>query len=174
MKNNTSGENPIKPLEKVTVSLKVNGRDVEVTVPVHYTLLDILRYELAQTGTKEGCGMGECGACTVIMNDEIVAACLVLATAARGKAVQTIEGIRETPRGRQLIEAFVKHAAVQCGFCTPGMIVSAYSLISKYKVPTREQITEALSGNLCRCTGYVKIFDAINDAAAEIKKGEVA
>lgn len=174
MKNHEREENVMKPLEKVSVAFTVNGREASMTVPAHYTLLDILRYELKQTGTKEGCGMGECGACTVIMNGEIVASCLVLASTLNSKTVLTIEGIRESAAGRRIIDSFVRHAAVQCGFCTPGMVVAAYSLLSRRPSPTRDEVAAALSGNLCRCTGYAKIFDAITDAAAEIRKGEVA
>ena len=166
---NFSEENA-KPLETVAVKFKVNDDDISLNVPCHYTLLDILRYELKLTGSKEGCGMGECGACTVIMDGDIVAACLVLCTSLTGKKVLTIEGIKNDKKAKPIIDAFVKTTAVQCGFCTPGMVVSSYALLKKYKNPTNEQIMEGLSGNLCRCTGYVKIVDAIHEAAKELNK----
>ena len=167
-------ENTLEPMSKIRVKFTVNGKLIEVNVPVTYTLLDIIRYELKFTGTKEGCGMGECGACTVIMNGELVTACLVLASSLEDKTVLTIEGISEMPSAKPLIDSFVKRASVQCGFCTPGMIVAAYALLSKHELPNNDQILEGLAGNICRCTGYAKIVEAINEAALELSKSKKA
>lgn len=155
---------------KIKVSFTVNGSPVSLTVPCHYTLLDVLRYELGYTGTKEGCGMGECGACTVIMDGEVIASCLALVTTLEGRKITTIEGLRDDEKAKPIIDAFIRNAAVQCGFCTPGMVVASYVLLKKHRRPTKDQILEGLSGNLCRCTGYVRIVDAVNEAAAELSK----
>ncbi|MEZ7891263.1 MAG: (2Fe-2S)-binding protein [Candidatus Wallbacteria bacterium] len=174
MPDKKTAENALEPMSKIQVKFIVNNKDINVTVPVTYTLLDILRYELKFTGTKEGCGMGECGACTVIMNGELVTACLVLASSLEGKNVITIEGISEMPSAKPIIDSFVKHASVQCGFCTPGMVVASYALLSKYESPTNQQILDGLAGNICRCTGYAKIVEAINEAAVELSKNKKA
>ncbi len=130
------------------------------------TLLDFLRGELGLKGTKKGCDSGQCGACTVLMNGKTVDACLVLAIQADGREILTIEGLSSGGRLHPLQEAFVEEGAVQCGFCTPGMILSAKALLDEKKDPSEEEIREALSGNLCRCTGYVKIIKAVQKAAA--------
>jgi len=142
---------------KRLVSFRVNGDLVEVAVSPHATLLDVMRNELGLTGTKEGCGTGDCGACTVLLDGETVNACLVLAPEAEGKSVETIEGLVDHP----LQKAFVAHGAVQCGFCTPGAILSAKVLIDRNPHPSREEAARAMAGNLCRCTGYQKILDAV-------------
>ncbi|QGP91209.1 Nicotinate dehydrogenase small FeS subunit [Neomoorella glycerini] len=154
--------------EKISLQLKVNGRDYTVRVAPNARLLDVLRDELMLTGTKEGCGIGECGACTVIMDGQAVNSCLVLAAAAEGKEIITIEGLEQDGRLHPLQEAFIKHNALQCGFCTPGMIMSAKALLDKNPHPTRAAIRAAIAGNLCRCTGYEQIVAAIEDAATHM------
>jgi len=158
------------------ISLVVNGEKVSVLVEDHWTLLRFLREGLALTGTKEGCGMGECGACTVILNGKPVNSCLVLAVEAEGADVKTIEGEGKcqdegTPHLSPLQQAFIDHGAFQCGFCTSGMIMSARALLLKNPDPTSEEVIEAISGNLCRCTGYKPIVEAILDAARREKSG---
>lgn len=130
------------------------------------TLLDFLREELGMKGTKKGCDSGQCGACTIIMGGKAINACLLLAIQADGKEILTIEGLSSGRRLHPLQEAFVEEGAVQCGFCVPGMILSAKALLDEKKDPSEEEIREALSGNLCRCTGYVKIIKAVQKAAA--------
>lgn len=153
---------------------KVNGKNVTVFVSDTTTLLGILRENLCLTGTKKGCERGECGACTVIMNGRAVNSCLVLAPQVDGQEVETIEGVAR-PDGKldPLQKAFLKEGAVQCGYCIPGMIMSAKALLTENPYPTRAEIREALSGNLCRCTGYTKIIDAVQRAAGG-KKNEGA
>lgn len=154
--------------EKISVSLRVNGRDYTVTVAPNARLLDVLRDELLLTGTKEGCAIGECGACTVIMDGKAVNSCLVLAASAAGKEITTIEGLEQGGRLHPLQEAFMQHNALQCGFCTPGMIMSAKALLDQNPHPTRAEIKAAIAGNLCRCTGYEQIVDAIEEAAEKV------
>ncbi|GFN22313.1 MAG: (2Fe-2S)-binding protein [Thermoanaerobacteraceae bacterium] len=146
-------------------NLKVNGREIQVQAPPGITLLELLREYLSLTGTKEGCGKGECGACTVLVDGMAVNACLFPAAKAEGREVTTIEGLARGEELHPLQEAFISEGAVQCGFCTPGMIMSAKALLDREPHPSREQIKEALSGNLCRCTGYVKIVQAVEKAA---------
>ncbi len=157
--------------EIVEISMQVNGVSVVLRTPANRTLLSILREDLRLTGAKEGCGIGECGACTVLMNGKAVNACMVLAPKADGARITTIEGLGDEARLHPLQEAFVKHGAVQCGFCTPGMILSAKALLDENPNPTRLEIREGISGNLCRCTGYQQIVDAIEEVAAR-KQGE--
>lgn len=133
------------------------------------TLLDFLREELGLKGTKKGCDSGQCGACTIIMDGKTINACLVLAIQADGKEILTIEGLSSGGRLHPLQEAFVEEGAVQCGFCVPGMVLSAKALLEEKKDPSEEEIREALSGNLCRCTGYVKIIKAVQKAAVLIR-----
>jgi carbon-monoxide dehydrogenase small subunit len=150
---------------KRVITLKVNGREHELaTVPMR-TLAEVLREDLGLTGVKQGCGEGECGTCTVLLDGLPVNACLVLAMEAAGREVTTIEGLAEGARLHPLQRAFVDHGAIQCGFCTPGMILAAKALLDSNPAPTRTGIREALSGNLCRCTGYQKIVDAVEAAA---------
>jgi len=150
-----------------TIKFSLNGASVEVSVPPHWTLLRLLREKLGLTGTKEGCGIGECGACTVLMDGAPVHACLVLTPKIEGREVQTIEGLGTRESLHPLQQSFIEHGAVQCGFCTPGMLMSSKALLEKNPHPTKEEVKEAISGNLCRCTGYHQIIEAI---AATSKK----
>jgi len=148
------------------MELTLNGEEVKVEVESTWTLLYLLREKLELTGTKLGCGYGECGACTVIMNGQAVNACLVPVLEAEGMNVTTVEGLAQ-PDGQlhPLQKAFIDHGAVQCGFCTPGMLMSTKALLDEKKSPTDEEIKESIAGNLCRCTGYVKIIEAVRAAA---------
>jgi len=148
-------------MKKQIIELKVNGEDYEVAVHPHRTLLEVLREEIGLTGSKEGCGMGACGACTVMIDGEAVLACLTLALSVEGKDIRTVEGLAEGQELSSLQKAFVEHGAIQCGFCTPGMLMSATAAFSKNAHPDEEEIKKSISGNLCRCTGYVKIVEAI-------------
>jgi carbon-monoxide dehydrogenase small subunit len=143
----------------------VNGFEYDLLIKPHWTLIDVLRDEIGLTGTKKGCGKGECGACTVIIDGEAVLACLVLAIQAQGKCIQTIEGLAQEGKLDSLQNAFVKYGAIQCGYCTPGMILTSKALLNKNPHPTVAEIQKALSGNLCRCTGYVKIIEAVQNAS---------
>lgn len=157
---------------KTIVQLTVNGESVEAAVEPNRTLVQFLREDLGLTGVKHGCGLGDCGACTVILNGKPVNSCLVLAVQAAGGEVLTIEGLAENGNLHPIQQAFVDHGAIQCGFCTPGMILSAKALLDANPKPTELEIRTAISGNLCRCTGYQKIFQAIQEAAKAID-GEV-
>jgi carbon-monoxide dehydrogenase small subunit len=150
---------------RVPIRLTVNGQPGALDVEPHHTLLDVLRDQLHLTGTKECCAEGECGACTVILNDRAVTSCLVLAAEADGQAVVTIEGLARDGSLDPLQEAFIQHGAVQCGFCIPGMIVAARYLLMTNPHPTVEEIEEGLAGNLCRCAGYSRIVAAVAAAA---------
>jgi carbon-monoxide dehydrogenase small subunit len=150
-----------------TISVTVNGSKEYVEVPSNMTLLQMLRDKLALTGTKNGCAAGECGACTVLVDGEPVNSCMMLAVEAAGRAVITVEGLARHDQLAPLQEAFVEHNAVQCGFCTPGMLISAHALLERSPHPTEQEIREALVGNLCRCTGYVRIVQAVQAAAEE-------
>ncbi|MDP8201162.1 MAG: (2Fe-2S)-binding protein [Candidatus Tenebribacter burtonii] len=149
----------------IKIKINVNGKDHELEVEDSMRLLDILRDELRLTGTKEGCAVGECGACTVIMNGNAVNSCLILATQANNATIKTVENLEQDNVLSKLQNAFVDEGAIQCGFCTPGMLMSAKALLDKTPHPTEEQIKEALEGNLCRCTGYVPILNAVKKAA---------
>lgn len=148
-----------------TIEVTINGAVERVDVPSNMTLLQMLRERLAFTGTKNGCEAGECGACTVLLDGEPVNSCMMLAVEADGHEVRTVEGLSVDGEPSPLQQAFVEHNAVQCGFCTPGMLISAHALLERDPHPTEEAIKEAIVGNLCRCTGYVRIIDAIQDAA---------
>jgi carbon-monoxide dehydrogenase small subunit len=150
---------------KKNITLNVNDRDYVLAVDVKDRLLDVLRDKLGLTGTKEGCGTGECGACTVLVDGEPVNACLYLAVRAEGKTILTVEGLGDPNALHPLQQAFVDTAAVQCGFCAPGMLLTAKALLDKNPSPSEQQIREGIAGNLCRCTGYVKIVEAIQLAA---------
>ena len=153
---------------KQLISLRVNDRQYEVAVDVNRTLADLLRYDLGLTGTKKGCETGECGCCTVILDGKPVNSCLVLAVQAREREVLTVEGL-ETENGLHPLQAaFVEKGAIQCGFCTSGMLLSAKSLLEKNQNPSENEIRTAISGNLCRCTGYQKIVEAIQQAGKEM------
>jgi aerobic-type carbon monoxide dehydrogenase small subunit (CoxS/CutS family) len=159
------------------VRFTVNGRAASVEADAEMRLLDALRDELHLTGTKEGCGEGECGACTVLLDGRPVNSCLVLAAQAEGRNVLTIEGLADGPRLHPIQQAFVDAGAAQCGFCTPGFVMSTYALLRDHPAPSDEEIQTALEGNLCRCTGYVKIVDAVRRAAerlAEARAQEAA
>ena len=158
--------------QKRFISLTVNGDDFEVEISACDRLIDVLRGKLGLTGTKEGCGIGECGACTVLMDGAPVNSCLVPAFQAEGSVIETVEGLDASGRLHPLQEAFVEHTAIQCGYCTPGMLMSALALLRENPRPTREEITRAISGNLCRCTGYHQIIAAIEDASAKMKTTE--
>ncbi len=155
----------VNPVNRVSVRCRVNGREYALHVDAALTLVELLRDRLGLTGTKVGCGIGECGACTVILNGEAVNACLVLAAQADGAEIMTVEGLERDGRMDPLQEAFIDHGAVQCGFCSPGMLLSAKALLARNPRPTEEEIRVAISGNLCRCTGYQQIVDAIAAAA---------
>lgn len=148
-----------------TITVTVNGTSERLEIPSNMTLLQMLRERLALTGTKNGCEAGECGACTVLLDGEPVNSCMVLAAETDGREVLTVEGLAGDGQLSPLQEAFVEHNAVQCGFCTPGMLVSATALLRRNPDPTEEEIKEALVGNLCRCTGYVRIVEAVRTAA---------
>ncbi len=152
---------------KEKLHLYVNGEEVFVEVEPNKTLLWLLREELELTGTKEGCGAGECGACTVILNGNAVNSCLVMALEAAEGCVETIEGEAKNGNISKLQESFIKNNGLQCGFCTPGMIMSARALLNKNPNPNREEIKEAMQGNLCRCTGYESIIKSVEEAIEE-------
>lgn len=155
---------------KTEISFILNGLEVFVTVDGHLRLIDVLRRTLGLTGTKEGCGEGECGACTVIVDGQAVNSCLYPALETEGKSVITIEGLNVPKQKLSAIQqAFVDHGAIQCGFCTPGMIMSAKALLDSNPDSSEEEIRDALQGNLCRCTGYVQIVDAVKKAAIQLK-----
>ena len=147
--------------------MQVNGHDVTIEVGVDELLVDVLRDRLGLTGTKIGCNEGECGACTVIMGGKAVLSCLLPALRAQGQEITTIEGLSEDGTLHPLQQAFIDHGAVQCGYCTPGFLMSAKALLDANPHPTRGEIKEAIAGNLCRCTGYAQIIEAIEAAAAE-------
>lgn len=155
---------------KVAVNFKVNGRDRSALVEPRTSLLDVIREDLGLTGAKEGCGKGECGACTVIMDGDAVPSCLVLAAGVEGKEIITIEGIVDNGRLHPLQEAFVMYHASQCGFCSPGMILTAKAFLDRNPGPSEAQVRDVMMSNLCRCTGYEKIIEAIMAVA----NGEVA
>lgn len=156
---------------KAIANIIVNGRPREIAVSPRETLLEVLRIHLGLTGTKAGCGEGECGTCTVLLDGLPVNSCLTLAIEADGREVTTIEGLADGADLHPLQEAFVEHGAIQCGFCSPGMILTSKALLDANPSPTKDEIRSALSGNLCRCTGYQKIVDAV-EAAAKSMKGE--
>ncbi len=150
------------------VGLTVNGTLYELDVQPWETLLEVVRDRLGLTGTKEGCGLGECGACTVIMDGRTVNSCLVLAAEADGKQITTIEGLADGEKLHPIQEAFVENGGLQCGFCTPGMIMSAKALLDENPDPSEGEIRKAIAGNLCRCTGYTKIIESITSAAKKM------
>ncbi len=154
---------------KSHVATTVNGEPVEFLCEPHETLLEVLREHLGLTGTKEGCGSGDCGACSVTLDDALVCSCLVLAPEANGKSIGTIEGVGEPDKLHVLQQKFLEHAALQCGICTPGLIVSAKALLEENPDPTEEEARYYLAGNLCRCTGYDKIIRAVMDAAETMR-----
>lgn len=152
-------------MENITVNFTINGEAVEVSCAPEKMLVDVIRDNLFLTGTKIGCREGECGACTIIMNGEAVNSCLIPASKAMGKNIQTIEGVADGDKLHPIQEAFIEKGAVQCGFCTPGVIMSAKALLDKNQTPDKQAVREAIGGNVCRCTGYVKIEEAIHHAS---------
>ena len=157
-------------MAKQHVSTSVNGDPVEFLCETDQTLLHALRDELFLTGTKEGCGTGDCGACSVTVDGRLVCSCLVLAVEAEGRKVETIEGMADGDELHPLQQKFLEHAALQCGICTPGILIAARSLLEKNPKPTESEIRFWLAGNLCRCTGYDKIIRAVDDAAKEMRR----
>jgi carbon-monoxide dehydrogenase small subunit len=155
----------------MNISFNLNGKHYSLNVPVNITLLQILRETVGLTGTKKGCDKGECGACTVLFNGVTANSCLIIAPQVDGSLIITIEGIGTIENPHPIQKAFVEEGAVQCGFCTPGIVVSTYDLLNKKPKPTDNEIREALSGNLCRCTGYIKIFTAVRKASGEERFG---
>jgi carbon-monoxide dehydrogenase small subunit len=155
-------------MNTVPLALRVNGEAVEVSIAPHKTLLEVLREDLRLTGTKHGCELGECGACAVLLDGKPVLSCLMLALECDGADVVTVEGLAHEARLDPLQEAFADCGATQCGYCTPGFLVTAKALLDEKPHPTRGEIASALSGNLCRCTGYIQIFEAVEQAAAKI------
>jgi carbon-monoxide dehydrogenase small subunit len=153
------------------ITLNVNGREYSLDLPDNITLLEALRGELELTGVKDGCDRGECGACTVLIDGEPFRSCLMLAVEAEGRRIVTIEGLAKNEGLHPLQTAFVENQGVQCGFCSPGMILTASSFLEENPNPTREETARAISGNICRCTGYTKIIDSIMDAARKKEQG---
>jgi carbon-monoxide dehydrogenase small subunit len=147
----------------------LNGENIRVEVPANWTLLQLLREELGLTGTKEGCGIGECGTCTVLLDGMPVNSCLVMAPKVEGKKVETVEGLGTRDSLHPLQQAFIDHGAVQCGFCTPGVLMSSKALLDRNPTPTREEVQNAITGHLCRCTGYHQIIEAVEGASKHVK-----
>lgn len=155
--------------QKAHISFTLNGEPAEVAFAPHKTLLEVLREDLALTGTKHGCELGECGTCTILVDGRSILSCLMLGLDAEGRQVETIEGMAEGGQLHPLQDTFADLGAAQCGYCTPGFLLAARELIEKSPSPSRDEIKEALSGNLCRCTGYIKIYEAIELAAARMR-----
>ena len=157
------------PDAKVKIAFELNGDPVEVAFAPHKTLLEVLREDLGLTGTKHGCELGECGTCTVLLDGKPVLSCLALGLACAGRPVKTVEGMAQGGKLHPLQEAFAELGAAQCGYCTPAFLLAAEALLSENPRPAREEIKQALSGNLCRCTGYIKIYEAVELAAARLR-----
>jgi len=160
---------PTGPREKLRLALRVNGEGKDLLVEPYKTLLEVLREDLSLTGTKHGCELGECGACAVLLDGELVLSCLVAAVECEGREVTTVEALREGPALHPLQAAFADHGAAQCGYCTPGMLVASKWLLDRKPDATRQEIAEALAGQLCRCTGYLQIYDAVEDAGRAMR-----
>src|ERR1044071_2258507 len=158
--------------ERIVLTLDVNRENVELLVPVHKTLLEVLREDLRLTGTKHGCELGECGTCTVLVDDTPVLSCLVLGLACAGRRVRTVEGMAAGGKLHPLQDAFAELGAAQCGDCPPAFLLAAEALLAENPRPTRDEIKHALAGNLCRCTGYIKIYEAVELAAARMRGEE--
>src|SRR5437868_15487492 len=159
--------------QKSHISFSLNGETAEVAFAPHKTLLEVLREDLGLTGTKHGCELGECGTCTVLVDGRSILSCLMLGLDAEGREVTTIEGMAKEGRLHPLQVTFADLGAAQCDYCTPGFLLAAKELVEKYSKPTRDEIREALSGNLCRCTGYIKIYEAVELAAARMRGEEM-
>src|SRR5213083_1291994 len=159
----------MSPESKVKIALTVNGEAAEVALAPHKTLLEVLREDLGLTGTKHGCELGECGTCTVLLDGTPVLSCLVLGLACAGHAVRTVEGMAQGGKLHPLQETFADLGAAQCGYCTPAFLLAAEALLAANPTPTRDEIKDALAGNLCRCTGYIKIYEAVELAAARLR-----
>jgi len=160
--------------ENVRLRMRVNGEEVDVLFAPYKTLLEVLREELDLTGTKHGCELGECGACAVLIDGEPVLSCLALALDCQGREIETVEGLARGAELHPLQTAFADLGAAQCGYCTPGILMTAKALLEAEPAPSRERIKEAISGNLCRCTGYQQIFEAIEEAARRLREEGVA
>ena len=156
-------------MDKARIRLRVNGEDREVLAPVHHTLLEVLREDLGLMGTKHGCELGECGTCTVLVGGLPILSCLALPIECEGREVRTVEGMASHGALHPLQDAFAELGAAQCGYCIPGFLLTADALLKNNARPTRQEIAEATAGNLCRCTGYLKIFEAIERAAARMR-----
>jgi carbon-monoxide dehydrogenase small subunit len=157
-----------------TIRMRVNGNDFTTDVPSQRLLIDCLRYDLGLTGTKEGCSVGVCGACTVLMDGVIVSSCLTLAVSADGKEITTVEGLAEDGKLHPVQQAFIDYGGFQCGICTPGMVVAAKALLDQNQNPSDDDIKDWMMGNLCRCTGYYKIIESIRGAAARMQTERVS
>ena len=156
-------------MQKYHIQSTINGDEIDVLVEPAQSLLDVLRDELHMTGTKEGCGTGDCGACSVTIDGILVCSCLVLGIEAGGKKIETIEGMADGDKLHPLQEKFIEHVALQCGICTPGLLIAAKHLLEENPDPTEEEVRYGLAGNLCRCTGYHKVVEAVLDAAQEMR-----
>jgi aerobic carbon-monoxide dehydrogenase small subunit len=156
-------------MAKIHVTATINGEEAEFLCEPQQTMLDVLRDELSLTGSKEGCGSGDCGACSIIVDGRLVCSCLMFGAEAAGTDIMTIEGMAQGEKLHPLQQKFLEHAALQCGFCTPGVLVASKALLDRHPNPTEEQARYWLAGNLCRCTGYDKIIEALMDAAAEMR-----
>lgn len=159
---------------RARIQLRVNGEEHDLVVPVHKTLLEVLREDLRLTGTKHGCELGECGTCTVLVDGEPYLSCLGLPVEVQGREITTVEGLASNGRPHPLQAAFAETGAAQCGYCTPGILVSAAALLRENPSPTREEIARWLAGNLCRCTGYLQILEAVELAAVRIRQREAS
>ncbi len=157
-----------------TIRMRVNGKDYTVDVPAQRLLIDCLRYDLGLTGTKEGCSVGVCGACTVLMDGQLISSCLTLAVSADGKEITTVEGLAEDGKLHPVQQAFIDYGGFQCGICTPGMVVAAKALLDENPHPTDDDIKDWMMGNLCRCTGYYKIIESIRGAATRMQTERVS
>ena len=164
----TQSKLPVESEKTAHIRITLNGEEVDVSFAPYKTLLEVLREDLGHTGTKHGCELGECGACAVILDGKPVLSCLVLAVECHGREVMTVEGLGSGGQLHPLQEAFADLGGAQCGYCTPGILLTAKALLDQNPHPSRDQIREALSGNLCRCTGYLQIFDAVEAAMVEI------
>lgn len=156
-----------------TIRMRVNGKDYTADVPSQRLLIDCLRYDLGLTGTKEGCSVGVCGACTVVMDGVLVSSCLTLAVLADGKEITTVEGLAQDGKLHPVQQAFIDYGGFQCGICTPGMVVAAKALLDQNQNPSDDDIKDWMMGNLCRCTGYYKIIESIRGAATRMQTGRV-